>query len=56
MKKDRFEYWSHNQKARWLMVEEFAGHEIPRTHQNCMKILGVARPGKTKRDKEKRGE
>jgi hypothetical protein len=35
------------------MVESFADREIPKTHENCIKILGVARPGKTKKDRNK---
>ncbi len=50
---DRFKGWSHRQKSLWLMIEDFANHEIPKTHENCIKILGIARPGKTNRDKKK---
>ena len=28
---------------------------LPTTHSNCLKYCGVARPGKTARDKAKRG-
>ena len=28
---------------------------FPRTHQNCFKLTGKNRPGKTRSDKEKRG-
>lgn len=54
MEKDRFKGWSKRQKSMWLMVESFANQEIPKTHENCIKILGVARPGKTWRDKNKK--
>lgn len=27
--------------------------DLPRTHQNCIKMTGVARPGKTAKDKAK---
>lgn len=29
---------------------------IPRTHENCRKIYGVARPGKTASDRRNRGK
>jgi hypothetical protein len=54
MNKDRFEGWSKLQKSKWLLVESFANKEIPKTHENCIKIVGVARPGKTNRDKRKK--
>lgn len=53
MKEDRFKGWSSRQKSMWLMVESFTHQEIPKTHQNCIKIIGVARPGKTNRDKNR---
>jgi len=28
--------------------------DLPTTHQNCIEFTGVARPGKTKRDRLKR--
>jgi hypothetical protein len=28
---------------------------MPRTHSNCLKMTGVMRPGKTAKDKAKRG-
>ena len=34
-------------------VRERLGNR-PTTHQNCMEVAGVARPGKTARDKAKR--
>jgi len=51
---NRFKGWSSRQKSMWLMVESFANTEIPKTHENCMKILKVARPGKTNRDKSRK--
>jgi hypothetical protein len=27
----------------------------PRTHQTCLRLLGVARPGKTAKDKARKG-
>ena len=42
-----------DQKAKWLSAERQAGCELPRTHENCIRITGVARPGKTAKDKGK---
>ena len=28
---------------------------LPTTHRNCIELCGVARPGKTKRDRMKKG-
>ncbi len=28
---------------------------MPRTHQNCLRLVGVARPGKTAKDKARKG-
>lgn len=50
-KKDRENYMSATQKALWKAREELEGRQIPRTHENCLSILGVARPGKTNKDK-----
>ena len=50
-KKERKEFMSRDQKSRWTAREELEGREIPRTHENCLEILGVARPGKTNQDK-----
>ena len=47
----RHDYMTSDQKARWAFAERQAGHKLPRTHQNCIRILGVARPGKTKQQK-----
>jgi hypothetical protein len=44
-------YWSADQKARWAEAERREGCKLPRTHQNCLAILKVARPGKTAKDK-----
>lgn len=42
------EYMSSSQRS--------ALGNLPTTHENCMKHCKVARPGKTARDKAKRGE
>ena len=47
----RHDYMTSDQKARWAFAERQAGHKLPRTHQNCIRILKVARPGKTKQQK-----
>lgn len=43
------------QKTKWASKEEWIGRSIPRSHQNCREILGVARPGKTNKDRAKEG-
>lgn len=30
--------------------------DLPRTHENCLKATGVARPGKTAHDRAKRNK
>ena len=50
--KSRAEYMTEHQKELWRVAEEQLGHKIPRTHENCMRILKVARPGKTAKDKK----
>ena len=52
---NRSQFMTADQKARWSFAERQAGHKLPRTHENCTRILGVARPGKTAKDKG-RGE
>jgi hypothetical protein len=47
----RHDYMTQDQKARWAFAERQAGRKLPRTHQNCIRILKVARPGKTKQQK-----
>ena len=44
-KKERKEYMTETQK--------FAMGNLPRTHQNCIEKTGVARPGKTAKDRAK---
>jgi len=48
---NRSHYMSSAQKARWAAAEKLQGRKIPRSHQNCLEILGVQRPGKTAKDK-----
>jgi hypothetical protein len=45
-KKERQKFWTAEQKMKW----EQAGNPL-KTHDNCLRILGVARPGKTAQDK-----
>ena len=45
MKKDRKEYMNGTQKA--------AMGQLARTHQNCIEKTGVARPGKTAKDRDR---
>lgn len=40
---DRAEFMSAKQKAQM--------GDLPRTHQNCVEMTGVARPGKTAKDR-----
>ena len=49
----RSQYMTQDQKAKWAQAERQAGHTLPRTHQNCLKVLGVARPGKTAKDRSR---
>lgn len=44
-KKERKEYMTEAQKK--------AMGNQPRTHQNCIKATGVARPGKTAKDRDR---
>lgn len=53
-KLDRANFMTESQRALWAAAEEKRGTKIPRTHQNCMEILKVARPGKTAKDKRHR--
>ena len=48
---DRSQFMTADQKAKWLSAERQAGQKLPRTHKNCIRITGVARPGKTAKDK-----
>ena len=50
---NRSQYWTSTQIAKWRLAEAHADCKLPRTHQNCIRILGVARPGKTAKDKSK---
>ena len=50
---NRSQYWTSTQIAKWRLAEAHAGCKLPRTHQNCIRILDVARPGKTAKDKSK---
>ena len=43
MKKDRKDYMNKTQ--------QIAMGSLPRTHQNCIEKTGVARPGKTAKDR-----
>jgi len=43
MKKERAEYMNGTQRT--------AMGSLPRTHQNCIEKTGVARPGKTAKDR-----
>ncbi len=45
-RKELSDFWTAEQKMKW----DQAGNP-PKTHENCIKILGAARPGKTKKDK-----
>jgi len=49
---NRSQYMTDDQKAKWASAERQAGCKLPRTHENCLKILKVARPGKTASDKQ----
>ncbi len=37
---NRSHYWTAEQKAKWAEAERKEGCKLPRTHQNCMRILG----------------
>ena len=50
---NRSQFMTADQKAKWLSAERQAGTKLARTHQNCIRILNVARPGKTAKDKSK---
>ncbi len=45
MKKERKEYMNGTQKS--------AMGNLARTHQNCIEKTGVARPGKTAKDRDR---
>ena len=48
---NRSQYWTADQKAKWASAERQEGCKLPRTHENCLLILKIARPGKTASDK-----
>jgi hypothetical protein len=48
-----FNFWTASQKALWS--QRFP-KGAPTTHENCIAVFGVARPGKTKRDQQRRAE
>jgi len=50
---NRSQFMTADQKAKWLSAERQAGQKLPRTHENCLRILKVARPGKTAKDRQK---
>ncbi len=43
----RAEYMTHAQREKMGIQ--------PRTHQTCLRLVGVARPGKTAKDKARKG-
>ena len=48
---NRSQFMTTDQIAKWRLAESQAGCKLPRTHENCIRITGVARPGKTAKDK-----
>ncbi len=50
---NRSQFMSREQQAKWGFAERQVGQTLPRTHQNCIRITGVARPGKTAKDRQK---
>ncbi len=48
---NRSQFMTNDQRAKWSFAERQAGCKLPRTHENCTRILGVGRPGKTAKDK-----
>ncbi len=67
---ERARFMTRAQKARWEVAEQKEGRKIPRTHENCSRILGKAikthdgerifikgpsRPGKTAKDRANKG-
>ncbi len=50
---NRSHFMTNDQKAKWAFSERQAGCKLPRTHENCILILRVARPGKTAKDKQR---
>lgn len=54
---DRADFMNHTQKTKVKAFEEkhFGGKSAPRTHQNMIEATGVARPGKTAKDRAKFG-
>ena len=53
--KSREDFMTDDQKAKWKVAEQQAGGPLARTHENCLNILKVARPGKTAKDKFRSG-
>ena len=51
MRKTRADYMTEDQQSRWSAFEKRMGRKMPRTHQNCIEVFGVGRPGKTKKDR-----
>lgn len=49
--KKRDEYWSADMKAQW---NNHFPKGAPKTHENCLRVFGVARPGKTRSDRARR--
>jgi len=50
-KKSRGYYMSHKDKALLGYDAETDMCNVKRTHQNCIELTGVARPGKTAKDR-----
>lgn len=50
---NRSQFMTNTQIAKWRLAESQAGCKLPRTHENCNRILGVSRPGKTAKDKRR---
>ncbi len=48
---NRSQFMTNSQIAKWKLRESQAGCKLPRTHENCLRITGVARPGKTAKDR-----
>ncbi len=57
MADNREDFMDSTQRSRIRAHEEkfFGGKRMPRTHQNMMDACGVARPGKTAKDRANRG-
>ena len=46
------DFWTPEQRRKF---DTHCGANAPTTHQNCVEALGQARPGKTKRDRARKG-